>query len=738
MDAATLVFDIDSTPAKSAARALLDMDRATAKAMGSVDALTKSTSRMGRDAQGRFRSMAAAADENRDSIKQLASEFNPLLSAQLRMADAEKRLAQAVAQGVVQVDDHAAALAMLRQQYAATAVASQRFAQSNDTSAHSVMNLGYQLNDIGMMMSLGQNPFALMMQQGPQVAQIFAQMNAQGQKIGPTLAAAFTSIINPTTLVTLAVIGGTAALTQWIFKSDDAATANTGLRDSYSNLASAARDYSMALQTANQNSFDLIATFGSQAESLQRLYDLNVQLQNIELGQKVREAAVQANAAYGDLGDRIAKINELINYSTLSEEFRAQALADARWEMEALNEEYGLSLGQAKQLNDTLKEMGEAKTIEEQALAAEEFGNQLLAAHRSGATIPPELIRIASEAGVAAVAIREIAAASREAAAAWIDVNRGQFITGYDNPNPAPGMDEGTPIMSYRPPPISRPRGGGGGGGASASAGGGGGKSAAQILQEDMQKRYEVLQQGFASEYELASAQYIKDMETLQFALDQKLVTQQEYELQKSMLRTTAWGSEYEQSMLQYQIDQEALQAALDQKLITEQEYLQRRQQLNWEAVSAVGQATDNGWAMQLNNLGAYMGEMNQIAGGGYDKLLKAQKIFAAASALISTYQGAAKALELPFPYNIAAAAKVIAAGLGFVSAIKSGGSASSGGGRSSAAATTAQQPQEPTRTVTIDLRGGTTRDREFAEQLIQDIYQQSKDGRVIIARDNN
>lgn len=63
-------------------------------------------------------------------------------------------------------------------------------------------------------------------------------------------------------------------------------------------------------------------------------------------------------------------------------------------------------------------------------------------------------------------------------------------------------------------------------------------------------------------------------------------------------------------------------------------------------------------------------------------KMLKTAKIFGAAQALISTYQGAAEALKMPFPTNLWAAAKVMAAGLGFVGAIK--GVSAGGGGRSS------------------------------------------------------
>ncbi|MDP4429488.1 hypothetical protein, partial [Escherichia coli] len=87
----------------------------------------------------------------------------------------------------------------------------------------------------------------------------------------------------------------------------------------------------------------------------------------------IRDAAMQANAAYGDLAARIAKINDLIDYGARNEMVRANALNAARMEMALLNDEYGMSLGLATDLNDALQQMSRAATMEEQAIATEGF-----------------------------------------------------------------------------------------------------------------------------------------------------------------------------------------------------------------------------------------------------------------------------------------------------------------------------------------------------------------------------
>ena len=113
--------------------------------------------------------------------------------------------------------------------------------------------------------------------------------------------------------------------------------------------------------------------------------------------------------------------------------------------------------------------------------------------------------------------------------------------------------------------------------------------------------------------------------------------------------------------------------------------------------------------------------------------MLRAQKIFGAASALVDTYIGSAKALTLPFPANFAAAAAIMAKGLGLVAAIKSGSSTGGGGGYGGGT-TQAAAPQEkaPIRQMArIDVHGEVF-NREQVIGLISKINDVQKDGHVI------
>src|SRR5690606_33190391 len=148
------------------------------------------------------------------------------------------RTATAVKAGVITEQQRAQILAQTKTRLDQAAAASQRFGQAQTVASHHVANLSFQLNDIGMMMASGQSPFMLMIQQGPQVAQIFNQLKQSGQSLGGTLAGAFRMVLNPTTLLTLALIGGTTALFQWLTAADDAASGAKNLGDGIDDLKS--------------------------------------------------------------------------------------------------------------------------------------------------------------------------------------------------------------------------------------------------------------------------------------------------------------------------------------------------------------------------------------------------------------------------------------------------------------------------------------------------------------------
>ena len=97
--------------------------------------------------------------------------------------------------------------------FGAGAKGAQQFQKSIGGARAETGNLAAQLNDIGVQLAGGQSPFLIAIQQGSQINQVLGQAGARGA-IG-ALAGAFTSLINPVSLATIAIIAGGGAAIQY-------------------------------------------------------------------------------------------------------------------------------------------------------------------------------------------------------------------------------------------------------------------------------------------------------------------------------------------------------------------------------------------------------------------------------------------------------------------------------------------------------------------------------------------
>ena len=138
-------------------------------------------------------------------------------------------------------------------------------AHQSGASARHVANLSAQFNDIGVMLASGQNPLLLALQQGTQINQVFQTM---GQKVGTvqSLWMAFKAIISPTSLATIAIIAGGAALAQWGIRAVTAGRETRTLKDLMEDLTEAVNEYESASRASLQSQEDLIETYGRHAD----------------------------------------------------------------------------------------------------------------------------------------------------------------------------------------------------------------------------------------------------------------------------------------------------------------------------------------------------------------------------------------------------------------------------------------------------------------------------------------
>jgi hypothetical protein len=146
------------------------------------------------------------------------------------------------------------------------------------------------------------------------------------------------------------------------------------------------------------------------------------------------------------------------------------------------------------------------------------------------------------------------------------------------------------------------------------------------------------------------------------------------------------------------------------------------------------GQLADAQQRAGLIAQNAYAGMASSILGslGG---IFEKSKGFAIAQALINTYEGATKALSAyPPPFNIAAMAATVAAGMAQVAAIRSTNKSGSGGGGGSAAAAPAQAAPAPQQMATINVHGSTF-GRDQVRGLIDSLNDAIGDGAQLNVR---
>lgn len=791
-DYATLVFDIDSTQARGAAKALGDLNSAAIKAANGSARLLG----MQRDARGQFQSNARYAAENSREIERLAASYNPVLSAQIAYRNEVIQTSAAVRLGVIDEQQRVDILQRTRAAMDAAAGAAGRFGQSQQVATHHVSNLSFQLNDIGMMMASGQNPFMLMIQQGPQVAQIFGQMNAEGRNIGPTLAGAFRMFLNPTTLVTLALIGGSAALAQWGMSALSAGKDSRSFSDSLdsaldniSKIAAANKSLSSkgveelgtkyGMVTAEVRGLieaqrDL-ATQSAQADFNQATDKLRSSLQGGWLASAFDNGRIAITASEKEAVKLDQTVNHLQRTLRINED-SARGMAETL--SQAFNEkdpqEYARLVAHVRNYVLQVAAAGgdgakAARLLAEELTKSEDAARQLnaqagnmpaafSAAASAASRITDELNRAVSAAArLAASAISDVRFAQIELdfrtdavgkagaiAAAKFDEEVGKNI-GMDahifnsmRNKAIEGAKEAARIQGevQRLNDADREAERQAKKDASAAA------SAAKAAEKKSAAELKAAEKGFQSLRELLEkeslfqfAEYEKRQLQLDTALKNQLLTRQEYDEYQKQLRINYFGTEYQQQQLRYDLEHQQLKDALEKQKITREEYAAIERQNQWRQFSELGSIRDTGVAYDLSKLAEGFGQAASMAGDYNAKFLKAQRVFAASAALISTYQGAAKALELPFPMNIAAAAKVLAAGMGFISAIKSGSSSGGGGGGGSSSAGSVKQ--EPTKNVLIRLEGDDWL-TGLAEQMMTQIYEASSNGRVIVSRDNS
>lgn len=160
----------------------------------------------------------ALADQGKE-LERLRSKYSPLFATINNYKSAVSDIRRAHAVGAISANEMTAAIQRERQAaLASTAAIKKRNSALTDTPASrgsfNTSNLAAQGFDVASTAAF-MPWYTVALQQGPQVSQVFNDIRAKGEKIGPAVAGAFTQLLNPISLATIAVIGATAAAVQY-------------------------------------------------------------------------------------------------------------------------------------------------------------------------------------------------------------------------------------------------------------------------------------------------------------------------------------------------------------------------------------------------------------------------------------------------------------------------------------------------------------------------------------------
>ncbi|MCG7363190.1 phage tail length tape measure family protein [Roseomonas sp. ACRSG] len=182
-----------------------------------------------REAARTAKEHAAELSRLQDRLTGYARALDPLAASLAHVEQAERDLIAARRAGITVSADQMAAVVRMRERHEEMAAASRTSGGAIKLQAHEITNLTYQLQDAAVQLAGGQNPFLILMQQGPQ---------ATGAVGGTSRAMAL--LRQELTPTRLAIVGATVVLGGMLLAVNAQEGALAGLR---SQLRSVTTDY---------------------------------------------------------------------------------------------------------------------------------------------------------------------------------------------------------------------------------------------------------------------------------------------------------------------------------------------------------------------------------------------------------------------------------------------------------------------------------------------------------------
>lgn len=146
-------------------------------------------------------------------LAQTASQQEQMLSAMLRVSEGTNRSTRATASYEAELQRMQRALDQYNRATAATVKSTAGLTTSTGLARHELINFSRQAQDVGVTIAAGQNPMTILIQQGSQIADIFASSKGTLHGFGQQVA----SIITPMRLLSLGIFAVVAVAAIAVF-----------------------------------------------------------------------------------------------------------------------------------------------------------------------------------------------------------------------------------------------------------------------------------------------------------------------------------------------------------------------------------------------------------------------------------------------------------------------------------------------------------------------------------------
>lgn len=317
---------------------LQQLARIEAKAIKASNGMAKKFATDNKAIADSFKSAADSGDVFTRELDAMRAKFDPLFASSKRYEASLGELNRAHKLGAISTKTYEGALEQLNLDLSSVSTGGRQLGATlggmSGQTRSSLQNVSFQLQDIFVQIQGGQGITRALSQQLPQLASGFGLV---GSAIGLVAAVA----------IPLAA--------SFLDTAEEAAS----LEDAISDLNGALDTYYAAAEAANVPTSDLVEKYGLAAGAARELLEQIAQIAKIDAASTIRASATAVSESLQGALDALNKIDAATK-ALSPEDFLNEGTAAQREivaQTERLNEEYGLSVSQARELQSILSDI---------------------------------------------------------------------------------------------------------------------------------------------------------------------------------------------------------------------------------------------------------------------------------------------------------------------------------------------------------------------------------------------